>query len=109
MRQSLARAGIEYCELTREKDWPQGSEEVALVTFHSAKGLEFDHVIMLGLNQEVTPHGTEAGDVALDDLRKLVAMGIGRARRSVVLGYKPSDASTLISLFDPATYDLVSV
>lgn len=109
VRQSLARAGIEYCELTREKDWPQGSEEVALVTFHSAKGLEFDHVIMLGLNQEVTPHGTEAGDVALDDLRKLVAMGIGRARRSVVLGYKPSDASTLISLFDPATYDLVSV
>lgn len=109
VRRGLRNAGIDYCELTREKDWPQGPEEVALVTFHSAKGLEFDHVIMLGLNQEVTPHGAEAGDVALDDLRKLVAMGIGRARRSVVLGYKPSDASTLVSLFDPATYDLVQV
>lgn len=109
VRQGLRKAGIDYCELTREKDWPQGPEEVALVTFHSAKGLEFDHVIMLGLNQEVTPHGIEEGDVTLDDLRKLVAMGIGRARKSVVLGYKPSDASTLISLFDPATYKLVTL
>jgi superfamily I DNA/RNA helicase len=104
VRSSLNASGIEYCELTREKDWPQGPEEVALVTFHSAKGLEFDHVIMLGLNQQVTPHGPETGDGALDDLRKLVAMGIGRARKSVVLGYKASDASTLIGLFAPDTY-----
>lgn len=105
VRSALRGAGIDFCELTREKDWPDGPEEVALVTFHSAKGLEFDHVVMLGLNQQVTPHGPETGDVALDDLRKLVAMGIGRARKSVVLGYKASDASTLIGLFAPETYE----
>jgi superfamily I DNA/RNA helicase len=104
VRAALRRSGIDYCELTREQDWPQGPEEIALVTFHSAKGLEFDHVIMLGLNQQVTPHGPDAGDGTLDDLRKLVAMGIGRARKSVVLGYKGSDASTLIGLFEPDTY-----
>ena len=104
VRQRLHAADIAFCELTRKKDWPQGDEEVALVTFHSAKGLEFDHVVMLGLNQQVTPHGTDDGDVALDDLRRLVAMGVGRARKSVTVGYKPEDASTLISLFNPASY-----
>ena len=53
----LQENDIEYCELTRSSIWPTGSENIALSTIHSAKGLEFDHVLMPGLNQEVTPHG----------------------------------------------------
>ena len=86
-----------------------GPELVALSTIHSAKGLEFDHVLLPGPNQEVTPHGTEDGDGTLDGLRRLVAMGIGRARRSVMIGYKPGEESTLIEMFDPETYELVRV
>ena len=82
---------------------------MALSTVHSAKGLEFDHVLLPGLNQEVTPHGDEEGDGTLDSLRRLVAMGIGRARNTVTLGYKPGEQSTLIDLIDPTTYDLVKV
>ena len=59
---------------------------------------------MPGLNQEVTPHGSDDGDGTLDSLKRLVAMGIGRARKTVTLGYKPSDRSTLIAQLDPATY-----
>ena len=55
------------------------------------------------------PHGMEDGDGTLDSLRRLVAMGIGRARKTVTLGYKPQDKSTLIALIDPTTYDLVEV
>jgi len=106
-RSELRRRGIPFCELTRQCYWPAGPENVALSTIHSAKGLEFDHVLMPGMNQQVTPHGTGEGDATLDRLRRLLAMGIGRARRSVTLGYKPGEESTLISLLDPATYDRI--
>lgn len=82
---------------------------MAVSTLHSAKGLEFDHVVMLGMNQSVTPHGTETGDVQLDSLRRLAAMGVGRARVSVTLGYKPGEESSLISYLDPTTYRAVQV
>ena len=95
--------------MTRERDWPTGHEQVALSTIHSAKGLEFDHVLLPGLNQEVTPHGSDDGDGTLESLKRLVAMGVGRARKTVTLGYKPEDRSTLIDQLDPATYELVEV
>ena len=108
-RNVLRQRGIAFCELTRNREWPTGTELVALSTIHSAKGLEFDHVLLPGLNQEVTPHGSEEGDGTLDSLRRLAAMGIGRARHTVTVGYKPGEQSTLIDLIDPATYDLVKV
>ncbi len=108
-RAMLHQRGIDYCELTRQREWPTGPELVALSTIHSAKGLEFDHVLLPGLSREVTPHGDEHGDGTLDSLRRLVAMGIGRARRSVLVGYKPGEGSTLIEMFDPETYELVRV
>lgn len=108
-RNVLRQRGIAFCELTRNSEWPTGTEQVALCTIHSAKGLEFDHVLLPGLNQEVTPHGSEEGDGTLDSLRRLVAMGIGRARHTVTIGYKPGEQSTLIDLIDPTTCDLVKV
>lgn len=105
VRAGLDSRGIPYCEITRQSAWPQGPEQVALSTIHSAKGLEFDHVIIPGLNQETTPHGSDDDDAGLDNLRRLLAMGIGRARKSVVIGYKPNEASSLIALLDPATFE----
>ena len=108
-REELRKRKLPFCELTRSSDWPTGPEQIALSTIHSAKGLEFDHVLLPGLNQEVTPHGAEDGDGTLDALRRLVGMGIGRARKTVTVGYKPGDKSTLIDMIDPATYVLVEV
>ena len=108
-RRELSRQSISYCELTQNREWPTGPEQIALSTIHSAKGLEFDHVLLPGLNREVTPHGEEDGDGQLDSLRRLVAMGIGRARKTVMLGYKPGEQSTLIEFLDPTIYDLVEV
>lgn len=106
-RAILHRRGISYCELTRVSEWPTGPEAFALSTIHSAKGLEFDHVLMPGLNRQVTPHGDDEGDASLDRLRRLIAMGAGRARRSLMVGYKPGEESTLIGLLDPATYEVI--
>lgn len=103
-RRFLERRGIEYCELTRENEWPKGPEVVALCTIHSAKGLEFDHVLLPGVSQQVTPHGTETGDGDLDRLRRMYAMAIGRARNSVALGYKPGEESSVIGYLKPGTF-----
>lgn len=106
-RQELRRRGVAFCELTRERDWPSGSEQVGLSTIHSVKGLEFDHVLLPGLSDEVTPHGREEGDGTLEWLRRLLAMGIGRARKTVTLGYGPDSPSTLIGYLDRDLYELV--
>ena len=108
-RDVLMRRGIDYCELTQAREWPTGPELLALSTIHSAKGLEFDHVLMPGLSDEVTPHGEEDGDGTLDSLRRLIAMGVGRARKTVTLGYKRGERSTVFRHIDPETYRLVEV
>ena len=106
-RKVLAQRGIPYCELTRQNEWPTGPEVAALCTIHSAKGLEFDHVLLPGLSQQVTPHGTDDGDADLERLRRMLAMAVGRARKSVMVGYKPGEESSLIGLLDSSTYELV--
>ena len=82
IRWKLGENNIRYCELSRNGEWPVGPELVALSTISSAKGLEFDHVLLPGLNQEVTLHGSEEGDGTLYALRRLLAMGITRARKN---------------------------
>ncbi|PPF20859.1 3'-5' exonuclease [Rathayibacter sp. AY1A7] len=109
LKTGLRAASVPFVQLTRASTWPGGDETVALSTIHSAKGLEFDHVIVLGLNQQVTPHGEGDGDAQLEYLRRLLAMGIGRARKTVTLGFKDGEASDLIDLLDPTTYERVAL
>ena len=108
-KNALRERNIKYCELTRSREWPAGPELLALSTIHSAKGLEFDHVLMPGLSDEVTPHGEEDGDGTLDTLRRLIAMGVGRARKTVRLGHKPGTQSTVFDLINQGTYNLIEV
>jgi superfamily I DNA/RNA helicase len=105
----LTAASLSYVSLTRQSEWPEGSENIALSTLHSAKGLEFDHVIIIGLNAEVTPHGEGDDDDTLLALRRLLAMGIGRARKTVTIGYKPEDASRLVEFLEPGTFLALNV
>jgi superfamily I DNA/RNA helicase len=95
---------LAFVKIIKEGNWPTGPENIALSTMHSAKGLEFDHVFILGFNDQVTPCGTESGDSDLENLRRMFAMSIARARKSVIVGYKPEDTSTLISYLNPDTY-----
>ena len=58
---------------------------VTLMTMHNAKGLEYDTVFMIGLEDGVFPHSRaiEAGDV--EEERRLAYVGITRARRQLYL------------------------
>lgn len=107
VRERLTEAGIGYCDIAGTSEWPSGPEMVALSTMHSAKGLEFDHVFIVGLNEEVTPHGADEGDDQLENHLRLLAMAITRARESVMISCKPTEASKLIDHLDPSTYDRI--
>jgi superfamily I DNA/RNA helicase len=108
VREQLGNAGFPYVDITREADWPVGKENIALSTLHSAKGLEFDHVIMLGLNAEVVQHNDET-DGAFENVQRLFAMAVGRAKTSLIFGYKLQDAPSLLKLVKKSTYELVKV
>ncbi len=110
LRARLTEAKLPFVEITRKSEWPSGTENIALSTLHSAKGLEFDHVLILGLNAEVLPQGEEEEDH--DDhvgARKLLAMGISRARRSVVIGFKKEEKSSLVGRLDSKTYQSIQL
>jgi nucleoside-triphosphatase THEP1 len=107
VRQGLNAAGLSFVDISKSAEWPEGPENIALSTMHSAKGLEFDHVIIIGLNSEVCKHGEGVEDSRLQNLRRLLAMGASRARKTVTLGYKEEDASKLIDYLDPTTFELV--
>lgn len=109
IRSSLDRAGICHTNITREREWPKGQENVATCSFHSAKGLEFDYVFILGFNQRNTDFSEEDKGDQLLVLRRLLAIAVARARKAVFIGYKPGEESRLIQFFVAGTFTEVSV
>jgi DNA helicase II / ATP-dependent DNA helicase PcrA len=63
---------------------------LTLMTLHNAKGLEFDTVFIIGLEDGVFPHmrAIEAGDV--EEERRLCYVGVTRAQRELYLTYARS-------------------
>lgn len=62
---------------------------VLVATIHASKGLEFDHVIIVGLDEQVLP-GWDADPMAWEEARRLFYVGITRARIIVDIVYTDS-------------------
>ena len=104
IKRSLIDHDLSFVDITRAPDWPEGPENVALCTFYSAKGLEFDHVLILGFNQEITPFGDEKNEDRIFVLRRLLAVAVARARKAVIIGCKPGEESRLTAFFQQGTF-----
>jgi len=77
---------VEEQEDRFKDDKPQG-KALRLMTLHAAKGLEFDCVWMVGLEEGILPHHRSLGDglQAIDEERRLCYVGVTRARRRLML------------------------
>jgi DNA helicase II / ATP-dependent DNA helicase PcrA len=73
--------------LFSEADRLTGEGRVTLMTLHNAKGLEYDHVFVVGMEEGTFPHARSMDEQNLEEERRLCYVGITRARKTLTLSY----------------------
>ena len=81
------RGFLRELEDRAEQNNPPTLPGVVLATLHSAKGLEWDHIFLVGVNEGVLPMGND-----INEERRLFYVGLTRAKTQVHISYsgKPS-------------------
>jgi DNA helicase II / ATP-dependent DNA helicase PcrA len=77
---------LDAAALVSDADSYEGKPGVTLITLHSTKGLEFDHVFLTGMEEGICPHGRSLNEEkGIEEERRLVYVGMTRARTSLTL------------------------
>jgi ATP-dependent DNA helicase UvrD/PcrA len=77
---------LDAAALVSDTDSFEGKPGVTLITLHSTKGLEFDHVFLTGMEEGICPHNRAINEEkGIEEERRLVYVGMTRARKSLTL------------------------
>ena len=77
---------LDAAALVSDADSYEDKPGVTLITLHSTKGLEFDHVFLTGLEDGICPHSRSISEEkGIEEERRLVYVGMTRARKSLTL------------------------
>ena len=75
----------------QDTDKESGDEKVTLMTVHSAKGLEFNHVFVVGMEEDLFPSSMAKNEHrGLEEERRLFYVAITRAKRTCTLSFAKS-------------------
>ncbi len=83
---------LNYLSLQTTQENDSSEDAVRMMTLHAAKGLEFEHVYLVGVEEGILPHANSLADdetehAAVEEERRLMYVGMTRAMQQLKISY----------------------
>lgn len=100
----LLSAFLQEVSLYTDLDENSNTKAVSLMTIHSAKGLEFDVVFIIGINEGILPGHSKNNDNKIEEERRLFYVAITRAKKKLFLSSSDGFSYVLNTMKQPSRF-----